>query len=96
MPPSLEFDFFYAWPVYFKSEFQLRYKKVDSAASRAMMDRLPPELVVRVLMQLEPEHLSRCDQLSRRFHGLTSIAEKALGLIMHIESDELLQERFHL
>ena len=61
-----------------------------------MMDRLPPELVVRVLMQLEPENLSRCDQLSRRFHGLTSIAEKALGLIMHIESDELLQERFHL
>ena len=61
-----------------------------------MMDRLPPELVVRVLMQLEPEDLSRCDQLSRRFHGLTSVAEKALGLIMHIESDELLQERFRL
>ena len=60
------------------------------------MDGLPPEMVVRVLMQLEPEDLSRCDQLSRRFHGLTSFAEKALGLFMHIEPDELLHERFRL
>ena len=61
-----------------------------------MMDGLPPDMVVRVLMQLEPEDLSRCDQLSRRFHGLTSFAEKALGLSLHIESDELLHKRFRL
>ena len=60
------------------------------------MDGLPPDMVVRVLMQLELEDLSRCDQLSRRFHGLTSFAEKALGLFMHIEPDELLHERFRL
>lgn len=39
---------------------------------------LPAELVVQVLMRLEPEQLSRCDRLSRLFHGPSSLVEQAL------------------
>jgi hypothetical protein len=38
----------------------------------------PTELLVRVLMKLEPEELSRCDQLSRFFHGSHSPLKQAL------------------
>ena len=45
------------------------------------MNTLPTELLVRVLMQMEPEELSRCDQLSKLFHGPPSLVEQALRLL---------------
>ena len=45
------------------------------------MNALPAELLVRVLMQMEPEELSRCDQLSKLFHGPPSLVEQALRLL---------------
>ena len=39
---------------------------------------LPDDILVRVLIQLEPEMLSRCAQLSRRFHRPNSPLEQAL------------------
>ena len=45
------------------------------------MNALPSELLVRVLMQMEPEELSRCDQLSKLFHGPPSLVEQALRLL---------------
>ena len=42
---------------------------------------LPAEMLVRVLMQMEPEELSRCDQLSKLFHGPPSLLEQALRLL---------------
>ena len=45
------------------------------------MITLPPELLVRVLMHMEPEELSRCDQLSKLFHGPPSLVEQALRLL---------------
>ena len=38
----------------------------------------PTALLVRVLMKLEPEELSHCDQPSRFFHGSHSPLEQAL------------------
>ena len=45
------------------------------------MNALPAELLVRVLMQMEPVELSRCDQLSKLFHGPPSLVEQALRLL---------------
>ena len=39
------------------------------------------ELLVRVLMHVEPEELSRCDQLCKLFHGPPSLIEQALRLL---------------
>ena len=46
--------------------------------SGPMLDALPAELLVRVLMHLDLETLSRCDQLSHLFHGPPSLVEQAL------------------
>ena len=43
-----------------------------------MLDALPAELLVRVLMHLDVGTLSCCDQLSRLFHGPPSLVEEAL------------------
>ena len=45
------------------------------------MNTLPTELLVRVLRQMEPEELSRCDQLCKLFHGPPSLVEQALRLL---------------
>ena len=45
------------------------------------MNTLPTELLVRLLMHMEPEELSRCDQLSKLFHGPPSLVEQALRLL---------------
>ena len=45
------------------------------------MNTLPTELLVRVLMHMEPEELSRCDQLCKLFHGPPSLVEQALRLL---------------
>ena len=52
--------------------------KASRSASAVSLEALPTELLVRVLMHLEPEELSRCDQLSRLFHGSRSPVEQAL------------------
>ena len=46
-----------------------------------LMNALPAELLVQVLMHMEPEVLSRCDQLSKLFHGPPSLVERALRLL---------------
>ena len=46
-----------------------------------LMNALPAELLVQVLMHLEPEELSRCDQLCKLFHGPPSLVERALRLL---------------
>ena len=45
------------------------------------MNTLPTELLVRVLMQMEPEELSCCDQLCKLFHGPPSLVDQALRLL---------------
>ena len=45
------------------------------------MNTLPTELLVRVLMHMKPEELSRCDQLCKLFHGPPSLVERALRLL---------------
>ena len=45
------------------------------------MNTLPTELLVRVLMHMEPEELSRCDHLCKLFHGPQSLVEQALRLL---------------
>ena len=45
------------------------------------MNTLPTELLVRVLRHMEPEELSRCDQLCKLFHGPPSLVEQALRLL---------------
>ena len=49
------------------------------------MNTLPTELLVRGLVQMEPEELSRCDQLSKLFHAPPpsppSLVEQALRLL---------------
>ena len=47
-------------------------------AAPLLLESLPTELLVRMLVYLELEMLSRCDQLSRLFHGPASPVEKAL------------------
>ena len=49
-----------------------------------VLESLPTELLVRILMYLELETLSRCDQLSRLFHGIDSPVEKALRELANI------------
>ena len=43
-----------------------------------LLESLPTDLLARIFMNLELEMLSRCDQLSRLFHGQDSPVEKAL------------------
>ena len=52
-----------------------------SAVLVMSMETLPNELLVRVLMQMEPEELSYCNQLSKLFYGPPSLVEQALRLL---------------
>ena len=57
---------------------QANAKASRSASAALSLEALPTELLVRILVHLEPEELSCCDQLSRLFHGSRSPVEQAL------------------
>ena len=46
-----------------------------------MLDALPTEVLVRILTELSPAELCRCDQLSHLFHAAPSPIEQALRLL---------------
>ena len=59
----------------------LLFSSFPVAVFAMSISALPTELLVRVLMHMEPEELSRCDQLSKLFHGPPSLVEQALRLL---------------
>ena len=80
LPKYCSHVFFYGA---FSTSSVLHAFRFNSSSSILVMsiNTLPTELLVRVLMQMEPEELSRCDQLSKLFHGPPSLVEQALRLL---------------